>query len=783
MNCLDRVSEAYLNKLQIYYSRYFSHSNLTGDESGLDSLDENELSKLICDINFVQLLCSCMTSKNFYRLSPSEGTRKQISTSSNKELSDSSAIDNLVAIISTTFKLGLLSLNFAFELLYQLAIIDSEQKQSVTAIAQADSKTLQETSSMWFSNQADLNYFTLKIINQFLPLIHNLGPYFVTEISKFSMLQGTVEFMQLNASIEDFNLHEAGSSMMKGALPETFLKPFREEMDSRHEYKTKNENAIFNERERCFDQFCNLISRFQQVSKNDSDGCKTNMFYSNDLMAHGSTILNLQASNISWFSDMFTKLLLFHSMNNNRGVQINGKSNNNNNSNNSKGSINRIQPVAVTVSDTDGNSGHIFSSPPTITMVSSIANTPVTATHKNNTNTNTLRNLNINEKQFSKLEERLGSGGIEVPHSMAVKNTYNGPKPKLEKLSTTSTTHPPKRFNNNSNSNNNNYNNSSSGNTYKILGDNNSGRSYLQAAAPTSTTTTSTTTTTASNSGSKKISLEKKDDYEEAALQFSGIQQFFFRFIVSMNNHRFNQHLINSISSEIHKLSEEYDSSPAIPSLSSGTKKKQKEFRANDEIASGEFFPSEATIALSPETFTVKVMKLKVLGKFLGLLHFYHLWSQLFPLDSNDIGAQSPSPLSLYAKESAGLQSRLLLKSVLPIHSILITSSKQGRLCLTVSWVVEFLKMMNWSSLLRLTNFQPYSDTFQLLHSLQLQVHAWITNDANLTYPRLSSNRLYYAIEIQNLFAQCKFDSSCEKSASQQGMVIVVVASDLLYSM
>jgi hypothetical protein len=551
---------------------------------------------------------------------------------------------------------------------------------------------------------------------------------------------------------------------MKSSLPETFLKPFREEMDSRHEYKTKNENAIFNERERCFDEFCNLISKFQQVSKLDTDGSKTSMFYTNDLMAHGSTILNLQASNISWFSDMFTKLLLFHSMNNNRGTQTNEKPNNN------KGSINRIQPVAVKLGDkdcskvADGNNGHVFSSP-LPNMASSDSNTTASP------HTNTLRNLNINVKQFSKLEERLGSGGIEVPHSLTVKKSYSGPKPNQEKLSTASSTHAQKRFNS---SNNSSTSTSSSSTAYKSLGDSSSScaRSYLQAATPTSAT----------SSGNKKLPQEKKDDYEEAAIQFSGVQQFFFRFIVSMNNHRFNQHLINSISSEIHKLSEEYDSSPtSIPS--SRGKKKQKEFRgddlfAGDEIASREFFASDATIALSPETFTVKVMKLKVLGKFLGLLHFYHLWSQLGPLESEDLGAQSPSPLSLYAKESAGLQSRLLLKSVLPINSILITSSKQGRLCLTVSWVVEFLKMMNWSSLLRFTNFQPYSDTFHLLHSLQLQVQSWITNDTNLTYPRLSSNRLYYAIDIQYLFVQCKFDFSSEKPASQ-GTVVVILANNV----
>ena len=752
MSCLlDKVSDKYLNKFQRYYSKYFSISNviITEEESkSLESIKENELSKLVCDINFVLLLCHCMKSKIFYSVHPSDGILARLPASQGFENFNFSTLDNLVGIVSSTYKLGLLSFAFIFDLLYQMAIIDADPTY---AVPQGDSNILFGI-SIWFPTQEELKDFIHKIISQFLPIIRNLGPYFITEISKFSAIRGTAESMQLSASIEDLNWHDSGPSLMKGSLPETFLKPFREEMDSRHEYKTKNENAIFNERERCFDEFCNLISRFQQVSKSDFDGSRVTSFYANDVMVHGSTILSLQASNISWFSDMFAKLLLFHSMSDHRETRAKEKTNH-------KGNINRIQPVAVKVADKDSskladNSSHVFSSPPNI--VSSNANT-ISSSH-----TNTIRKLNINEKQLSKLEERLGSGSIEVPHITSANKPFNKSKSHPEKLSPASMNLTYKGSSHSSSS------------TGKKL-DDSSGpgtKSYLQAVTPASISNNHQSNNYSSN---KKHTQEKPDDYEEAAIQFSGIQQFFFRFIVSMNNHRFNQHLVNSISSEIHKLSEEYDNS--LPAAFSSDKKQQKEFRGGgsggglfevvgDEMASREFFASETTIALSPETFTVKVMKLKVLGKFLGLLQFYHMWSQLFPLESDDPGTPSPSPLSLYAKESVGLQSRLLLKSVLPINAILMTSLKQGRLCLTVSWVVEFLKMMNWSSLLRLTNFQPYSDTFHLLDCLQLQVASWITNDTNLSFPRLSSNRLYYAMDIQNLFSQCKYDFSAERYAS-----------------
>ena len=53
----------------------------------------------------------------------------------------------------------------------------------------------------------------------------------------------------------------------KFALPDIFIRPFRAEVDSRHEYKTPEENAIYNERERCFDEFSNVFASLRVLSE------------------------------------------------------------------------------------------------------------------------------------------------------------------------------------------------------------------------------------------------------------------------------------------------------------------------------------------------------------------------------------------------------------------------------------------------------------------------------------------------------------------------------------
>jgi hypothetical protein len=206
------------------------------------------------------------------------------------------------------------------------------------------------------------------------------------------------------------------------------------------------------------------------------------------------------------------------------------------------------------------------------------------------------------------------------------------------------------------------------------------------------------------------------DAFEEPAKLFPGAQQFFFRFIVSMNNARFNQCLLSCVLAEIALL-----------------------MRVDDDVArgrvpGGHFLsvlsgPSSVTASdgrdyiLSPENFALKVTKLKILGRFLGTLLFCHRWA-----NSSVVNGAQEVPASTVAPLRAGLQLSI------PVRAYLEDAVRQKRLCLCVPWVVEFLKMLAWDPLVLASNVMkqpvdedatgttraiPYMDTMVFLRSVQ----------------------------------------------------------------
>jgi hypothetical protein len=55
-------------------------------------------------------------------------------------------------------------------------------------------------------------------------------------------------------------------------LPEVFIRPFRDDVDSRNEYRGPVLSGIYNERERCYDEFSNLLHSFLEANRSDISG-------------------------------------------------------------------------------------------------------------------------------------------------------------------------------------------------------------------------------------------------------------------------------------------------------------------------------------------------------------------------------------------------------------------------------------------------------------------------------------------------------------------------------
>ena len=418
---------------------------------------------------------------------------------------------------------------------------------------------------------------------------------------------------------------------------EIFLKPFRDDIDSRHEYKNPLENRAYNERECCFDQFSDLFKRFQSISRSDMNGSKTTEFWA-ELRRRGAEIIQLGDYNFNWFSELFVAMLLFYG------------------------------PNMITSDSTDV--------PATIVKkkehVSSTSGTEHKDLNKSKGKNNDGQNKQNTKAQLKhrKLEERLGAGKSYV---------------------------------------------------------NNSG-GFIRAKGGIGLGSNRHNSTHSQTNGYNAL-------IEEPAHLFPDHQQFFYRFIVCLDSHRLCEHLLVSIIAEIHRLSplsSLNDEGRASGNLKGTSSQSQKEVKSNQKGM------ASSGIASSPgghkESFLHAIVKLKILGKFLGLLHFWPHWTSL--TDRSKMG-----PLLILIDE--GARKRSQSKAPLDLYAIIEKSIRLSCLSLIVPWIVEYLRMMTWDSSFKVSN--PHKEAISLLYHVYKSKQTWAYNDG-----KMSTNRLYVMMELES---------------------------------
>ncbi|XP_067414003.1 codanin-1 isoform X2 [Emydura macquarii macquarii] len=158
---------------------------------------------------------------------------------------------------------------------------------------------------------------------------------------------------------------------------------------------------------------------------------------------------------------------------------------------------------------------------------------------------------------------------------------------------------------------------------------------------------------------------------------FPGCQQFFRDFILSAGSYQFNQHLMDSLCLKILEL---------------------------DSLTLVEHEPSDGETDMDEQDekkrFTVALMTLRLLAKFLGFLVF--------------LPYRTVEPPSRDLQESAvALRNQTL--PVLDVLKLLRRSILDRRTILTVPWVVEFLSLVD--------HFAPFLDYYGRVFSLLLQLY------------------------------------------------------------
>lgn len=184
-----------------------------------------------------------------------------------------------------------------------------------------------------------------------------------------------------------------------------------------------------------------------------------------------------------------------------------------------------------------------------------------------------------------------------------------------------------------------------------------------------------------------------KDKFERPAAEFPGTQQFFFRFILMTNNNQFMRRLELALISEIMRLSEELRAAEAV---------------------------------IEAADFCKGLMKLKLLGRFYGLTVFSSQWT----LPLIDRGGTVSSQLRQFSSRK-----NQFLAQTLPFETALREAFSAGHLCVSVPWICESLKCLQWD-----VNWSDVSAYTTLLSQLAFIQHSshFIAHSQ-----RLSMNRFY----------------------------------------
>ena len=176
-----------------------------------------------------------------------------------------------------------------------------------------------------------------------------------------------------------------------------------------------------------------------------------------------------------------------------------------------------------------------------------------------------------------------------------------------------------------------------------------------------------------------------------------------------------------------------------LPSFSvNKTDSAETDTDADTDINVSEHFTSQENYASSAQSFALRTVKMRILGKFLGLLTFWPHWSL-------SVSRQEIGPLTILAGETARLKGSLRPATSYPLRDILEKAWVSNQLAYTVPWIVEFLKMIVWDCTYA-QKFNPYRNVFRLLRSIQ---------KSDALHPlggKCTSNLLYVLMEIQSLW-------------------------------
>jgi len=154
---------------------------------------------------------------------------------------------------------------------------------------------------------------------------------------------------------------------------------------------------------------------------------------------------------------------------------------------------------------------------------------------------------------------------------------------------------------------------------------------------------------------------------------------------------------------------------------------------------------------ITAEDYALKVAKLKILGRFLGVLLFSHQWHLDESLGTNSSIVSSSSSSSNSGGISGNRDGSVhsLLSLSIPLQPIIQDAYHRGVLSLSIGWICDLLKMMRWT----ISDNYQYMDALMYLKRLQRSQLFHLSPSSKLSTNRLTYIWILYFDDKKSIYA------------------------------
>ena len=206
------------------------------------------------------------------------------------------------------------------------------------------------------------------------------------------------------------------------------------------------------------------------------------------------------------------------------------------------------------------------------------------------------------------------------------------------------------------------------------------------------------------------------DPFYLPSLAFPGIHQFFYRYILLLHTHTtFTMHLKDALLSSIDTLCDiswehidmiDLYNTTSTP-YTSHTTCNSSNTNMSHSGSGGNSMQRERI------SYTHHILKLKLLGRFLGVVEFSHRWNcsssnsssstHIQPTDTHTTNTYSTHTNNTTNNHSNNSSNKNKMKrstgiACLPLKQYLFYAYKTSNLCLYIPWIIEFIRMSEWDS-------------------------------------------------------------------------------------